>query len=217
MGASMSEFSIDTAGIIAILREVASDLKSHTDELRELDAKVGDGDLGVTMELSSQAMVDYLESSSETDIGKLLAQCGMNINRTSPSTFGTILASAFMGGGRAATGETQLDLEGLILIGEGAIDNIKKRGKAEAGDKTLLDTLIPAVETLKKECDKGTDVKTAIKAATRAAEDGMKATVNMKAKFGRARMFREGGIGVQDGGATAMYYMIKSFAENMLA
>jgi len=213
----MSEFSIDTAGIIAILREVASDLKSHTDELRELDAKVGDGDLGVTMELSSQAMVDYLESSSETDIGKLLAQCGMNINRTSPSTFGTILASAFMGGGRAATGKTRLDLEGLILIGEGAIDNIKKRGKAEAGDKTLLDTLIPAVETLKKECDKGTDVKTAIKAATRAAEDGMKATVNMKAKFGRARMFREGGIGVQDGGATAMYYMIKSFAENMLA
>ena len=190
-------------------------MQSHAEELRQLDAKVGDGDLGVTIELSSQGISDYLSSSTETDIGKLLAQCGMNINRVSPSTFGTILASAFMGGGKAVLGQTQLDLKNLVLIGEGAIENIKKRGKAEAGDKTLLDTLIPAVETLKKEIDKGADDLVAIEAAVKAAEDGMKATVNMKAKFGRARMFEEGSIGVQDGGATAMYYIIKSFANKL--
>lgn len=213
----MSEFSLDTAGISSILKKVAADLASHTEELRQLDAKVGDGDLGVTIGLSCQAITAYLESSAETDIGKLLAQCGMNINKMSPSTFGTILASAFMGGGQAVRGITQLELESLVLIGEGAIANIKKRGKAEAGDKTLLDTLIPAVETLKTEITGGADKQTAIAAAAKAAEEGMKATIGMKARFGRAQWFQEGSIGVQDGGATAMYYIIKSFAENLLS
>jgi dihydroxyacetone kinase-like protein len=211
----MSDFSIDAAGMIAILQRAAAELKSHAEELRQLDAKLGDGDLGVTIELSSQAMTDYLKTAGETDVGKLLAQCGLNINKVSPSTFGTILASAFMGGGRAVTGKTKVDLADLTRIGEGAIENIRKRGKAEAGDKTVLDALIPATETLKKEVDKGSEAKAAIGAAVRAAEDGMEATVNMKARFGRAQWFQESSVGIQDGGATAMYYLIESFARNL--
>jgi dihydroxyacetone kinase len=197
----------------SVLQTVAVDLKSRSEELRQLDAKIGDGDLGVTIELTSQAMSDYLNSSAETDIGKLLSQCGMNINKVSPSTFGTILASAFMGGGKAVVGKEEIGLNELVLIGEGAVENIKKRGKAEAGDKTLLDALIPAVETLK--ISTGPDEKQALDAAVSAAEEGVKATVNMKAKFGRAQWFQEGSVGVQDGGATAIYYIIKSFAEHI--
>ena len=70
----MSEISLDIDGMKSILQSVAADLKSHSEELRQLDARVGDGDLGVTIELASQAMSDYLASSAETDIGKLLAQ-----------------------------------------------------------------------------------------------------------------------------------------------
>lgn len=209
----MGDISLDIDKLKSILQSVAADLKSHSEELRQLDAKVGDGDLGVTIELASQAMTDYLASSAETDIGKLLAQCGMNINKVSPSTFGTILASAFMGGGKAVVGKEALGLGDLVLVGEGAVENIKKRGKAEAGDKTLLDALIPAVESLKGSA--GQDYKRALNAAVKSAEEGMKATVDMKAKFGRAQWFQEGSIGVQDGGATAMYYMIKSFADNL--
>jgi phosphoenolpyruvate---glycerone phosphotransferase subunit DhaL len=211
----MKEISLDASGIITILLKVAADLKLHAEELRELDAKTGDGDLGVTISLASQGMTDYLSSTKETDIGKLLAQCGMNINKVSPSTFGTILASAFMGGGKAVMGKTTIDTSSLILAGEGAIDNIKKRGKAEAGDKTLLDTLIPAVETLKNEMLKKSDIKVMFTKVVKAAEAGMKATINMKAKFGRAQWFHEGSIGIQDGGATAMFFIIKSFAENL--
>jgi len=209
----MSGISLDIDGMKSVLQSVADDLKSHSEELRQLDARIGDGDLGVTIELASQAMLKYLASSAETDIGKLLAQCGMNINKVSPSTFGTILASAFMGGGKAVTGKEKLSLEDLILVGEGAVENIKKRGKAEAGDKTLLDALIPAVEALKNAAD--SDGKKALDDAVKSAEDGMKATVNMKAKFGRAQWFQEGSVGVQDGGATAIYFMIKSFAEHI--
>ncbi|MBN2075600.1 MAG: dihydroxyacetone kinase subunit L [Dehalococcoidales bacterium] len=211
----MGEISFDIDGMKSILHSVAVDLKSHSEELRQLDAKVGDGDLGVTIELASQAISEYLASSAETDIGKLLAQCGMNINKVSPSTFGTILASAFMGGGKAVVGKEKIGLNELILIGEGAVENIKKRGKAEAGDKTLLDALIPAVERLKKDIAGGMNEKELLESAVKSAEDGMKSTVDMKAKFGRAQWFKEGSVGVQDGGATAIFYMIKSFAEHM--
>jgi dihydroxyacetone kinase-like protein len=209
----MSAISLDIDSIKSVLRSVATDLKSHSEELRQLDAKVGDGDLGVTIELASQAMTDYLASSAETDIGKLLAQCGMNINKVSPSTFGTILASAFMGGGKAVVSKEKIGVNELIMIGEGAVENIKKRGKAEAGDKTLLDALIPSVESLKNSA--GQDDKQSLNDAVKSAEEGMKATVNMKARFGRAQWFKEGSVGVQDGGATAIFYMIRSFVEHI--
>ncbi len=212
----MTELSIDIIKLKTILKAVASDLKTHADELRELDAKAGDGDLGVTIELAGKGMADYLGSSTESDPGKLLAQCGLAINKVSPSTFGTILASAFMGAGKAVTGKTILDMGNLVAAGEGGIENIRKRGKAEAGDKTLLDSLIPAVEALKKGVSAGTETGEIVRAVVTAAEEGMKSTVNMKAKFGRAQWFTEGSIGIQDGGATAMYYIIKSFMENLV-
>ena len=211
----MSAINLDINRLKSVLKSVAADLKTHSEELRQLDAKVGDGDLGVTIELASQAMSDYLASSAETDIGKLLAQCGMNINRVSPSTFGTILASAFLGGGKSVVGKEKIGIGDLVIIGESAVENIKKRGKAEAGDKTLLDALIPATETLKKEIADGAGERDSLDRAVEAAEDGLKATINMKAKFGRAQWFQEGSVGVQDGGATAIYYLIKSFAEHI--
>jgi len=211
----MTRIILDTTGVKEALIQVAADMKLHAEELRLLDAQAGDGDLGVTIELAAQGITGCLDSTVETDIGKLLAQCGMAINKVSPSTFGTILASAFMGGGKAVSGKEQLDIEGLVMVGEGAIENIKKRGKAEAGDKTLLDSLIPAVESLKKQSTEGVDDREALLAAVNAAEQGMKATVDMQAKFGRARWFRDGSIGIQDAGATAIYYLMKSFADNI--
>ena len=213
----MSEMNLDSARFIAILKKVVLDLREHTEELRQLDAKLGDGDLGVTIELSYKAMSEYLATATETDIGKLLAQCGLNINRVSPSTFGTILASAFLGGGKAVMGKTQLGASDFVLIGEGAIENIKKRGKAEVGDKTVLDAIVPAVETLKMELTHVSDTRMAITEAVKAAEDGMKATISMKAKVGRAKWFQESSISVQDGGATAMYYMIASFTRHLFS
>jgi dihydroxyacetone kinase-like protein len=211
----MSGLILDAARVIDLLQAVADDLKTHIEELRELDARLGDGDLGVTIDLAGRAIVDYLATTGETDVGKLLVQCGLNINKVSPSTFGTILASAFMGGGKAVAGKIQLDMPDLVLVGEAVIENIKKRGKAEAGDKTVLDTLIPAVEAFRREVESRTDISTAVTAAVTAAEEGMKATTKMKAKFGRAQWFQERSIGIQDGGATAIYYMIKSFAGKM--
>jgi len=208
---------LTTTSIISILKEVASDFRNHSEELRQLDAVIGDGDLGVTVELGSKALLEYLASPVEDDIGQLLAKCGLQFNKASPSTFGTLLASAFMGAGKAAMGKTKIETEELGMIADGAVDGIKKRGKSEVGDKTMLDCLVPAVEALKKEFADGVELEAALNAAVTAAEEGMKATIPMMSRHGRASWHREKTIGVQDAGATAMYYLIESFARHLIS
>ena len=208
---------LTTTSIISILKEVASDFRNHSEELRQLDAVIGDGDLGVTVELGSKALLEYLASPAEDDIGQLLAKCGLQFNKASPSTFGTLLASAFMGAGKAAMGKTKIETEELGMIADGAVDGIKKRGKSEVGDKTMLDCLVPAVEALKKELADGVGLEAALNAAVTAAEEGMKATIPMMSRHGRASWHREKTIGVQDAGATAMYYLIESFARHLIS
>ena len=205
---------LTTANMASILKEVMSDFKSHSEELRQLDAVIGDGDLGVTVELGSKALGEYLASPVPDDAGQLLAQCGLQFNKASPSTFGTLLASAFMGAGKAVMGKKEIGIEELGLMADGAVDGIRKRGKAEVGDKTLLDCLVPAVEVFKKELA-GKGLEGALKAAVTAAEEGMKATIPMMSKHGRASWHREKTIGVQDAGATAMYYLIESFIRHL--
>jgi dihydroxyacetone kinase-like protein len=211
----MTGYTMNTQQLIELLKQVCSDMKSRIEELRELDAVVGDGDLGVTMELGSTALFKFLETTEETDAGKLLAACGMNFNKASPSTFGTLLASAFLGAGQAVKDKQELRTDDLLSAGKGAIDGIKKRGKADVGDKTMLDALVPAFEAFEKDYKSTGNLEQALDTAVTAAEAGMKSTIDMKAKYGRASWHQEKTIGVQDAGATAMYYLIEAFARNL--
>ena len=208
---------LTTTNTVSILKDAASDFESHSEELRQLDAVIGDGDLGVTVKLGSKGLREYLSSPEENNVGQLLVKCGLQFNKASPSTFGTLLASAFMSAGKAVMGKEKIEIEDLVLIADGAVDGIKKRGKAEVGDKTMLDCLVPAVEAFKKELASGAEPETALKAAVTAAEEGMKATIPMMSKHGRASWHREKTIGVQDAGATAMYYLIESFARHLIS
>jgi len=209
----MNPVALDGDAVRGLLRKVAAGLVQHREEIGGLDAKVGDGDLGITVELMAKALFRFAESTEETDLGRLLAQCGMAVNRANPSTFATVMASGLLGGGRAVMGKTSAAIDDWVAIGEAAIEGIKNRGKASVGDKTLLDALVPAVTALKAERVKGSNERTAMWAAVQACEDGMKATVGMVAKFGKARVFQERSMGVQDGGATAVYYMVQAAAE----
>lgn len=212
----MTDYTLTSSGISAILKAVAADMREHVEELRELDAVVGDGDMGITIELSSNAISAYFKDMEEGDVGKLLAECGMNINRASPSTFGTLLAAAFLGAGQAVRGKEVVETSDLVLMGNGAVDGIKRRGKAEVGDKTMLDSLVPAVEAFHEKLGGKGDVAQALEAAIKAAKTGMEATVNMKAKHGRASRHQQGEAKVRDAGATAMYYLIESFARHLV-
>jgi dihydroxyacetone kinase-like protein len=211
-----SVIKLDTKAIIAILKEAAAKFSHSADGVQKLDAMVGDGDMGVTVELASKAMVDFLPNPGEDDIGKVLMKCGMQINRMSPSTFGTLLAACFVEAGKAVIGKKEIEFEDLLLLGRGAVAGIQKRGKAEVGDKTMLDSLAPSVNAFQDEMAKGNE-KAAIEAALKAARAGMEATVNMKAKFSRASYRQDGALGVQDAGATAMYFLMEALGKGLLA
>ncbi len=216
----MDETKISHVSFTRALALTAAALKRHVDELRDLDAALGDGDLGVTIDLGASAMSAYLEANSETDIGKMLVQLGMHVNRANPSTFGTLLASAFMGAGKAVLAnselaKSELAADDLLRMGDGAIDAIKKRGKAEAGDKTMLDSLIPAVAAFRNELGSGSSLPKALQSASEASAAGLDATAAMKAKFGRVSWRPDGGVGLKDGGAAAMYFLVSSFSESL--
>ncbi len=211
----MTGIRLSGAELTSVLIKVAGDMKGHVDELRDLDAVIGDGDLGVTVGMGADAMIAYLAAPDETDIGKMLVKCGMNVNKVNPSTFGTLQASAFMGAGKAVLNKTEVTVVDLIAMGNAAIDGIKKRGKAEVGDKTMLDSLVPAVDTFQRFFNEKEDIVEALKAAVSAAEAGMLATDHMKAKFGRGSWRPDGTVGKRDGGAAAFYFMIESFARHL--
>jgi phosphoenolpyruvate---glycerone phosphotransferase subunit DhaL len=213
MGDTGSPTGLTAADLRAILGASALDMQGHLEELRELDAALGDGDLGITMQLAGGAIAEAAGGQGE-DVGMMLAMLGMSINKASPSTFGTLLASAFMGAGASVRGKSGVGLQDLSAMGSGAVEGIKKRGRAEVGDKTMLDALAPAVEAFRSEIEAGAGAAEAFAAAAAAAEGGMEATTGMIAKFGRASWRREDSIGVRDAGATAMRYLIQSFARS---
>jgi dihydroxyacetone kinase len=209
--------AINTATLIDILKDTAVGWSRNSDELRRLDSIAGDGDLGVTVELASKAMTDYLTNPGEEDIGKLLMKSGMQINKASPSTFGTLLASAFMEAGKVVLGRKEITVDDLVILGKGAVEGVQKRGKAEVGDKTMLDALVPAIKAFEQALAKGTDARSALELTIKAAKTGAEATVNMKAKYSRASYRQDGAIGLQDAGATATYFLIEAFANSLMA
>jgi dihydroxyacetone kinase len=209
--------AINTATLIDILKDTAVGWSRNSDELRRLDSIAGDGDLGVTVELASKAITDYLANSGEDDFGKLLMKSGLQINKASPSTFGTLLASAFMEAGKVVLGRKEITVDDLVILGKGAVEGVQKRGKAEVGDKTMLDALVPAIKAFEQALAKGTDARSALELTIKAAKTGAEATVNMKAKYSRASYRQDGAIGLQDAGATATYFLIEAFANSLMA
>jgi len=209
MEITMTDNYMNAKDMVAAIKGIASDTKLHIDELRELDAVTGDGDLGITIDLGCNSIASSIDSFAEDDIGKLLGKCALNINKVCPSTFGTLVASALLSAGQATRGKSSIDINDLVQMGYAAIDGIKKRGKAEVGDKTMLDSLVPSVTEFERLIKEG-NISQAFSGAALAAKSGMEATKNMKAKFGRAAWRQDGSIGMRDPGATAMYYLIES-------
>ena len=200
---------------VSLLRQASKSLLDNHEELTELDALTGDGDMGVTAELISKA-IEKCTASSEEDIGKMLMNCGMEINRASPSTFGTLLASAFVEAGKTVAGRKEVRMVEIPTIGRSAIDGIQRRGKSKIGEKTMLDCIVPAVESLEHSISEGVNPITAIQRAIEAAKDGAENTINMAATHGRASYRQDHGVGVQDPGAVAVSYMIQSSGKALI-
>ena len=191
-----------------LFESIAKVFVEKKDELCAMDANMGDGDLGLTMSKGYSAMPDLIrENTVENNVGKTLFKAGMKMASVVPSTMGTLMASGIMEAGKSLNEKDKIDAKDLALYFESFAAGIKKRGKCEAGDRTIYDALVAAGERAKEAAD-GSLLDVA-RAALKGANEGVEATKDMLPKFGKAAVFSAKAKGIADQGAVAGYLMVK--------
>ncbi len=193
-------FTIDE--VKEIMNAIKETMNKNKDYLIELDQKMGDGDLGLTMSKGFNAACEALPDD-ETDIGVSLLKASMAMNNAASSTMGTLVSSGIMKAAKSAKGLTEIDDQTFVKMVEEFVVGIKERGKAEVGDKTILDAIVPASEILKKEVESGSDLADAFISATNKANEGAESTKDMVSEHGRAHYYGEKSRGKIDPGAVA--------------
>lgn len=188
---------------------IAAEFQEKKDELCEMDAKMGDGDLGLTMSKGFTALPQLImDYGTPGDISKTLMTAGMKMAGIVPSTMGTLMASGVMQGGKALKGKNEIGPAELADYLTGFAAGIQKRGKCSAGDRTIFDALDPAAKLAREAAAQNKDLKGVIEAAVSGANFGVEATRTMKPKFGKAAVFSSIAEGVIDQGAVAGKYML---------
>lgn len=196
--------------ILAWLRNSAEVLLENKTYLTELDSAIGDADHGINMERGFNKVMAQLPGVAESDIGNILKTTGMALISSVGGAGGPLYGTLFMRAGMALSGKQELTEEDMVDMLQAAVDGVVQRGKANLGDKTMVDALTPALVAFKEtvEAQNG-DMITALQNAVAAAEQGMKDTIPMLAKKGRASYLGERSIGHQDPGATSSYLILK--------
>lgn len=197
--------------IPALFGSVGKLFVDKKEELCEMDAKLGDGDLGLTMSKGYDALPGFMKDEAGAaggDIGKMLMKSGMKMASLVPSTMGFLMSTGVMEGGKALKGVNEMDAKALAAYLKGFAAGIQKRGKCEAGQRTIYDAILPAAEAAEKIAEEGGTLEGTIKAALKAAEEGVEATKNMVPVFGKAAVHAANCVGVADQGAVAGYYKI---------
>ncbi|RBW68198.1 dihydroxyacetone kinase subunit DhaL [Bacillus taeanensis] len=196
-----------------ILSKISEIMDENKDYLCKLDGALGDGDIGLTMSKGFKAIKNHLPNVPEEDIGVLLMQSGLEMANAAASTMGTLVATALMRSGKISQGKTELTLEDLSTAVKAMVDGIRERGKAEVGDKTILDSLHPAYAAIENANKNGSSLEEAITEAYKAAEEGMTNTKQMQSQHGRAGRYLEKSIGHQDPGATVGALFFRGFSD----
>ncbi len=188
--------------IYECISRIAERIIDNKEYLTELDREIGDADHGVNMARGFQAVLEKVPQDSD-DVGAVLKKTGMTLLSTVGGASGPLYGTAFMEAGKAVAGKERLEAADVPAILDAAIAGIQKRGKAAQGEKTMLDALIPALETYREKLESGSDLSEAMDAACAAARDGVEFTKTIRATKGRASYLGDRSIGHQDPGATS--------------
>lgn len=194
----------------AVVDAVAAAIEANADALCALDAIGGDGDHGVSLTIGARAVQSALAAEMPATTGALLQKVGMTLVNAVGAAMGPIFGTAFMRAGTAANAASTLDGAAVAAILQAAVEGVQTRGKAVAGDKTMLDALIPAAEAARTAAAAGGDALAALSAACDAADDGARATGDMIASRGRAAKLGERTRGHQDAGATSTALILRT-------
>lgn len=203
---------MDVKKLAAAISAISATMEANRDYLVALDQQNGDGDLGITMAQGYAAISAYLSSTDEADIGRALLKCSSLFNEAAPSTLGTITSFGLMGMAKALKGKTEAGAAEFAGALDAGVRLIMERAKSKAGDKTILDSLLPGIEMLKAKVAAGESGAAALAAAANAAAAGSEATKAMRSVHGRAAYYGDKSIGIVDGGSVVGKLIFESLA-----
>ena len=188
-------------------------LGENRDYLTQLDAAIGDADHGANMDRGFKAVMGKIPEMSDKDIGTIFKTVGMTLLSTVGGAGGPLYGTFFIQAGMKTAGKMELSLEDWTSAMDAALSGIVMRGKAELGDKTMVDALTPALNALKQAMTDDLPLNQALKNSAEAAREGMVGTIPLVARKGRASYLGERSAGHQDPGATSSYLILKTAAE----
>ena len=209
----------DTIGydqVARMIQSAADKIRANRDELTRLDSAIGDGDHGTSISRAMNIAEKVVHKSEKQDVKGLLKDVGWGVMGVDGGATGPLLGSFIMGLGMGLeTPEKDIDCPALAAMFEAGLANVSRQTKALPGDKTIMDALMPAVQTIRAAADTGKSIKEALENAARAAEKGAMSTKDFTARFGRAKNLGERVLGFQDPGATSMALMFHGFSEGL--
>jgi phosphoenolpyruvate---glycerone phosphotransferase subunit DhaL len=201
--------AITRDAVVDWMRRFAGEMEEHRQELVRLDTAIGDGDHGTNMDRGMRKAMEKLDAAEPADPGAVLKTVAMALVSSVGGAAGPLYGTLFLQMGTAMAGQDEVDLAGWTAAWRKGLEGVQTRGKAVPEDKTMVDALIPAIEAL----EGASDLDEGLRAATAGAEDGMRATIPLIARKGRASYLGERSKDHQDPGATSTYYLFKSAAE----
>jgi dihydroxyacetone kinase-like protein len=206
----------DTIGYEEMTRMIhtaGEKIRIHCDELSKMDAATGDGDHGTTI-VRAMDIADKIIREDQSGIMKsLLKDVGWGIMGVDGGATGPLLGSFLMGLSDGIDGRAELDGSTFSAMLESGLVGVQKRTKAQVGDKTMMDALVPAVDSFSESIQKEGTIRDSLVIAAEAAEKGAISTKDFKARFGRAKNLGDRTLGCQDPGATSMALIFWGFAE----
>lgn len=205
----MSLTDLDAAAVQAWVRRADALVTEHADELTALDAAIGDADHGSNMRRGLNAAVNALDGGTSETPEAVLKQVAMTLISKVGGASGPLYGTFFLRMSTSVKGLEHLDLDALVQAMEAGVAGIVQRGKAQAGEKTMLDAWYPALEALRG----STDLADGVLAARAAADAGRDATEPMLATKGRASYLGERSVGHVDPGASSTALLVQALAE----
>lgn len=198
---------------LAWIKACASVIDENRTYLTELDAAIGDADHGANMDRGFKAVLTKLPDISDKDIGTIFKTVGMTLISTVGGAGGPLYGTFFLQIGMKTAGKMELNLNDWTEAMDAALSGVVMRGKAEPGDKTMVDALTPAVNALKQAVQDNVPLTQALDLSAQAAQTGMEATIPLVARKGRASYLGERSAGHQDPGATSSYLILNAAAD----
>jgi dihydroxyacetone kinase-like protein len=205
--------TVDEALARAWIAAVADAVRAEAEHLSDLDTAIGDGDHGVNLRRGFDAVTVALSSFESTSAGDVLGKTGTTLLSKVGGASGPLYGTFFVRMGKACESKAELSLADWADALDAGVEGVVFRGRAEAGDKTMLDALLPARDALREAAGAGAELASGLAAAAAAAEEGMRATTPLVAKKGRASYLGERSAGHQDPGATSAYLLLKAAAD----